>query len=110
MSSGNKHLCTCAFSPIPTLGNWSGIVPCTSGLSSRHKDELLSLSWKVEEINGGFELEYGPDCRQQSLTGQIGSDSLVNSKYKGYAWVHRYVSSFDIIQSPGGQVFPGSSI
>lgn len=51
-------------------------MPSTSG---------LSLSFKVEEINVGFELQDGADWRQQSLTGQIGSDGLARSKYKGSA-------------------------
>ena len=45
----------------------------------------LSLSCEIEEINIGFELRDGADQRQQSLTGQIGSDGLAGSKYKGSA-------------------------
>lgn len=42
----------------------------------------LSLSCEIKEINIGFELRDGADQRQQSLTGQIGSDGPARSEYK----------------------------
>lgn len=74
MLSSNKRLCGGSF---PTQGNWRCL---------KHQAACLwALSCEIKEINIGFELRDGADQRQQSLTGQIGSDGPARSEYKGSA-------------------------